>query len=72
MLKGNTEFNLMPGQKLAYQMALSAAKKASPKRKKVVIIEGGPGTGKSVIAINLLDTLVNKVRIDARYVTKSP
>jgi DUF2075 family protein len=39
-------------------------------RKQVVIVRGGPGTGKSVVAINLLGTLIGAKR-NARYVSKN-
>ena len=37
--------------------------------KSVVIVSGGPGTGKSVVAIQLLCDLINK-GFSANYVTK--
>lgn len=39
-------------------------------RKQVVIVQGGPGTGKSVVAINLLGALLAR-RANARYVSKN-
>ena len=48
------EFVLIDDQKLVYESVLSIAIKATETAKKVIIIEGGPGTGKSVVAINLL------------------
>lgn len=56
MFKGNQEFILLDEQKLAYETALDIAKKA--KEKSVVIIKGGPGTGKSVISMNLIGGLL--------------
>ncbi|MCG6183477.1 DUF2075 domain-containing protein, partial [Anoxybacillus sp. LAT_26] len=38
--------------------------------KQVMIIEGGPGTGKSVLAINLLVALTNE-SMTCQYVTKN-
>lgn len=70
MLKGNQEFVLLDEQKVAYELALAASEKASPSRKQVVLINGGPGTGKSVIAINLLATLTKRGRM-AKYVSKN-
>lgn len=70
MLAGNPEFILIDDQKVAYETALQAARSATADSKKVVIIEGGPGTGKSVVAINLLVALTAEGQI-VRYVTKN-
>lgn len=59
MLDGNEEFHLVDEQYEAYQIlrhALLAAPEGAARH--VFIVEGGPGTGKSVIAVRLLaDTL---------------
>ena len=70
MLNGKSEFVLVDDQKVVYEAALSVAMRADAHTKHVVIVEGGPGTGKSVIAINLLAALTQK-RLLARYVTKN-
>lgn len=70
MLQGNEEFVLIDDQKLVYETALKLAKASSEKRKKVLIVEGGPGTGKSVVAINLLVELTNR-QLVAQYVTRN-
>ena len=70
MLKGNQEFVLVDEQKVAYEIALSAAEKASPTRRQVVLVRGGPGPGKSVVAINLLATLTKRGRM-VKYVSKN-
>lgn len=70
MIKGNTEFVMIDDQKIAYESALALAKKSSETNKNVLIVEGGPGTGKSVIAINLL-VAVTKLGLNAQYVTKN-
>ena len=55
MLKGNQEFVMIDEQKVVYETALQLAEMAvKTDTKQVMIIEGGPGTGKSVLAINLL------------------
>lgn len=54
LLKGNPEFVLIDEQKVAYEVALEAGLNANPSRKKVILINGGPGTGKSVISMCLL------------------
>lgn len=70
MLQGNKEFILIDEQKLVYETALNLAKKSTAKDKNVLIIEGGPGTGKSVVAINLLTELTNRGDV-TQYVTKN-
>ena len=55
LLKGNSEFALIDDQKEVFEAAKAACRQASASgRPRVLIIEGGPGTGKSVIAVNLL------------------
>lgn len=71
MLKNNKkEFTLIDDQKLVYEKALELARKSTEANKNVFIVEGGPGTGKSVVAINLLSELT-KTGSNARYVTKN-
>lgn len=70
MLRGNSEFVMIDEQKIVYETALSLAKRSNDHEKNVLIVEGGPGTGKSVVAINLLVTLTNLEKV-ARYVTKN-
>lgn len=69
LLQGKPEFTLIDGQKVVYEAILAADLKAEH-RKQVVIVRGGPGTGKSVIAINALATLLERKR-NARYVSKN-
>jgi uncharacterized protein len=70
MLAGKQEFILIDDQKIAYEEALALASHASTGEKQVVLIEGGPGTGKSVVAINLLVALTGR-RLLTKYVTKN-
>lgn len=70
MLKGNKEFILLDDQKVVYETAIAMAKKAQNGKKHVLIVEGGPGTGKSVVAINLLVNLTN-IGIASQYVSKN-
>lgn len=70
LLNGNQEFLMIDDQKIVYETAISLAKAASIKEKHVLIVEGGPGTGKSVVAINLLVALT-KEHMLAQYVTKN-
>ena len=70
MLRGNDEFMMLDDQKVVYESAVFLAKKAQQGKKQVLIVEGGPGTGKSVLAINLLVNLTAE-GIASQYVTKN-
>lgn len=71
MLKGNKEFYMIDSQKIVYEYALiRAIDTLSSNSKNVFIVKGGPGTGKSVLAVNLLVEL-NKRNMTCFYVTKN-
>lgn len=70
MLKGQPEFVLIDDQKVVYETAMAMAHRAQGSKKKVLIVEGGPGTGKSVLAINLLAALTKGGQV-CRYVSKN-
>lgn len=70
MLKGNEEFVMIDDQKVVYEAAIAQAVKSSTGGKNVLIVEGGPGTGKSVVAINLLVSLTKRELV-AQYVTRN-
>jgi uncharacterized protein len=73
MLQGKAEFTLIDDQKLVFETVLQADAKAHASkhaRKQVVIVHGGPGTGKTVVAVNLLTALLKRGR-NARYVSKN-
>jgi hypothetical protein len=70
MLKGNPEFVMIDDQKVVYETAKAMSITATSKKKKVLIVKGGPGTGKSVVAINLLVELTNRGLL-AQYVSKN-
>ncbi|MFR7635290.1 MAG: DNA/RNA helicase domain-containing protein [Lachnospirales bacterium] len=71
MLQGNQEFVMIDDQKLVYETALKMARKSyKDGNKRVLIVKGGPGTGKSVLAINLLVNLTNENMV-CSYVTKN-
>ncbi len=70
MLRGNEEFIMIDDQKIVYEKALALAKSSDESNKNVLIVHGGPGTGKSVIAINLLVNLT-KIGLLSQYVTKN-
>jgi uncharacterized protein len=70
MLQGNQEFILIDDQKLVYETALKLAKGSSVTNKNVLIVKGGPGTGKSVVAVNLLTELTKRGDV-TQYVTRN-
>ena len=73
MLEGNDYFVMIDEQKVAYELALDIVRKSYlDDKKRVLIVEGGPGTGKSVVAINLLVNILAKEQdMIALYVTKN-
>ena len=71
MLKGNKEFTLIDDQKIVYEQILKLAEEAlKNEKKKTIIVEGGPGTGKTVLAINLLAQLTKKGQF-VQYTSKN-
>lgn len=70
MMKGNQEFVLVDDQKVVFESAAALATRASSGKKQVAIIRGGAGTGKSVIALNLLVRL-SKLGLVSKYVSKN-
>ena len=71
MLNGNEEFIMIDDQKIVYETALDMARKSyEDGHKRVLIVKGGPGTGKSVLAINILVKLTNENMV-CSYVTKN-
>lgn len=71
VIKGNSEYVLLDEQLVVFDRVLTSAKQGlMDKRKSIVIIKGGPGTGKSVIAINLMAELLGK-NFNTHYVTGS-
>lgn len=70
MLKGNREFIMIDEQKVVNEKGIQLATLASKGDKQVLIVKGGPGTGKSVVAINLLVSLIQR-RMLTKYVSKN-
>lgn len=70
LLQGNKEFQLVDDQKIVYERALELSAQSRTGKKQVLIVEGGPGTGKSVVAINLLVEFTQRERL-AHYVTRN-
>lgn len=71
MVKGNKEFTLLDEQAVCMDMCMKTLDQCRKDgRKRTIVIQGGPGTGKSVLAINILMEAINK-RMNASYVTKN-
>lgn len=70
LMESKPEFVLIDEQKEVFESTLAAATTASPAKPKVLIIEGGPGTGKTVLAINLLVRLTS-AGLTGKYVSKN-
>lgn len=71
MLDGNEEFLMVDDQKVVFEKIRKETKKTMLSGgKRVFIVEGGPGTGKSVLAINLLVKLLSE-NLLAYYVSKN-
>lgn len=71
MLKGNKEFIMLDEQKVVYENILNLSMKCQKDcQKRTIIVEGGPGTGKTVVAINLLAELIKRNQF-AQYVSKN-
>lgn len=71
MVRGNREFMLIDEQAVCYDMCLKTmAQCKKDGKKRTIIIQGGPGTGKSVLAVNLLAEFIGQ-RLNASYVTKN-
>ncbi|MFD5031158.1 DNA/RNA helicase domain-containing protein [Streptomyces sp. NPDC058405] len=65
------QFVLLDEQRVAYEMVLKAVRKAhEADHKEVLVVTGGPGTGKSVIALSLLGELYRR-NIPALHATGS-
>ena len=61
MINEQQIFNLIDSQIAAYNTIMDRAKKqAAKKEKTVIIVKGGPGTGKSVIALEVMAELLRK------------
>lgn len=71
VIEGNKEYVLLDDQLIVYDKLMAWAKQGFHGRKKsVIIVKGGPGTGKSVIAMNLMAGL-SRQNILTYYATGS-
>ena len=70
MFKGITEFSLLDDQITASETIFAEVRKASKKKgKTVIIVKGGPGTGKTVIALHVLAQMAQEGRASNMYFT---
>lgn len=71
MVAGKEEFTLLDEQVVCYDMCVKTMLQCLKDRKKrTLIIQGGPGTGKSVLAVALLTEFIKR-SFNASYVTKN-
>ncbi|MDE5715722.1 MAG: DUF2075 domain-containing protein [Anaeroplasmataceae bacterium] len=71
LMKGRKEFILLDEQAVAFDVCVKTMNQCRKDlKKRTIIIQGGPGTGKSVLAINLLKHYIVK-GLNASYVTKN-
>lgn len=71
MMDGNREFVMIDTQKIVFEEILDSARNTlRGGRKRTIIVKGGPGTGKTVLAVNILATLIGDGS-SAAYVTKN-
>jgi DUF2075 family protein len=70
MINGNDEFVMVDDQKVAYEFARNLVYESTEQNKNVLIVRGGPGTGKSVVAIQLTARLTAEQKL-VQYVSKN-
>lgn len=69
---GNAEFFSLLGEQIVAKNTILSAIRQLRSRKSVVIVKGGPGTGKTVIALHVLAELAHDgSHLNIRYATKS-
>ena len=73
LMKGNEEFMLLDDQAVVFDLCKKyMAQCRKDLKKRTIIIQGGPGTGKSVLAVNLLKEFITKRKgLNASYCTKN-
>lgn len=71
MVAGRKEFVLIDDQKVAFDTIARISEQCQKDgKKRTVIVKGGPGTGKTVVAVNLLAALTQKGQL-VGYVTRN-
>ena len=77
LMQGNKEFMLLDEQAVVYDMCIKTMQQClKDQKKRTIVIQGGPGTGKSVLAVNLLKEFTtmhynSNNGLNASYVTKN-
>lgn len=71
MVRGTPVFDLLDEQAVCYDMCVRTMLQClKDNKKRTILIQGGPGTGKSVLAVNLLMHFIT-CACNAAYVTKN-
>ena len=71
LMKGNREFILLDDQAVVFDRCKEIMNRClKDMKKRSIIIQGGPGTGKSVLAVNLLNEFIQQ-GYNASYCTKN-
>ena len=71
VIRGKSEYVLLDEQLVVYDKVLAQAKKGfHDRRTSAILVRGGPGTGKSIIALNLMADLLRD-SYNAHYATGS-
>jgi uncharacterized protein len=71
MIEGQQVFTLLDEQLVVFESVVAAARRAVHRAgKTVILVRGGPGTGKSVVALHLVGQLA-KLGYDAQHATGS-
>jgi len=71
MVRGTPVFDLLDEQAVCFDMCVRTMLQClKDKKKRTILIQGGPGTGKSVLAVNLLMHFIT-CSCNAAYVTKN-
>lgn len=71
MVRGTPVFDLLDEQAICFDMCIRTMLQClKDQKKRTILIQGGPGTGKSVLAVNLLMHFIT-CKCNAAYVTKN-
>lgn len=71
MVRGTPVFDLLDEQAVCFDMCIRTMLQClKDQKKRTILVQGGPGTGKSVLAVNLLMQFITSA-CNAAYVTKN-